>query len=159
MTVLGAWKTRCYQYSKAFLLSVMNVHGASLAARSWQKKPECSPDPCSSPMLTSVQVMTVSLRAVVITHLLLEEEKVFPEKNVCRSLVRSCVPSSSPVPSKSLLEHNVTEQLIPMKWFSEWLENLLCCRIQLSEMLLSICNSPKMVLLLWYDQINVPAQN
>lgn len=135
------------------------IHNECAWCKVMTKKPECYPDPCSSPMLTSVQVMTVSLSAVVITHVFLEEEKVFPEKNVCRSLVRSCEPSSSPVPSKSLLEHNVTEQLIPMKWFSEWLENLLCCRIQLSEMLLSICNSPKMVLLLWYDQINVPAQN
>lgn len=46
-----------------------------------------------------------------------------------------------------------------MKWFSERLENLLCCRMQLREMLLSISNGPKMVVLLWYDQVNVSAQS
>lgn len=58
-----------------------------------------------------------------------------------------------------LLEHNVTKELILMKWFSEQLENFLCCRTQLSETLLSISNGPKMVLFLWYNQVNVPAQN
>lgn len=47
------------------------------------------------------------------------------------------------------LEHNVTKELILMKRFSEQLENLLCCRMQVSETLLCISNGPKMVLLLW----------
>lgn len=46
-----------------------------------------------------------------------------------------------------------------MKWFIEQLENLLCCRMQLNEILLSISNGPEIVLLLWYHQVNVPAQN
>lgn len=58
-----------------------------------------------------------------------------------------------------LLEHNVTKELTFMKWFIEQLENLLCCRMQLNEILLSISNGPEIVFLLWYHQVNVPAQN